>query len=173
MDHFYNSIPGHPNGLPNLYSQIVAYAKRFGCHFVEVGCFRGASAAAMCVEIVNSGKKIKFDCIDIWQDEQDYEFFLKNLDTVKSHFNSIRMPSIEAATLYSDESLDFVCIDASHDYEDIKADINAWLPKIRPGGILAGDDYLFPGVYKAVNEAFPKYRGTSYTWVYRKPPKFL
>lgn len=168
MEHFYRSIVGYPNGLPDLYKRIVSQADS-GFHFVEVGCLRGASAAAMCVEIINSGKNIKFDCVDIWEKDEIYQSFLLNLDKVKSHFNPIRMPSIEAANLYPDESLDFVCIDASHHYEDVKADIIAWLPKIKSGGILAGDDYFLPGVYQAVKEIIPDYHGNSYTWVYAKP----
>ena len=37
-----------------------------------------------------------------------------------------------------------------------KADISAWLPKIKVGGVIAGHDYIgeWPGVKQAVNEAF-------------------
>lgn len=53
----------------------------------------------------------------------------------------MRMPSLEAVINVPDESLDFVFIDAVHLFEYVKADIEAWLPKVRKGGILAGDDY--------------------------------
>ena len=61
-----------------------------------------------------------------------------------------------AAATYPDQSLDFVFLDADHDYESVKADIAAWLPKVKPGGILAGHDYMcgWPGVDRAVAEAF-------------------
>jgi hypothetical protein len=54
-----------------------------------------------------------------------------------------------------------VFIDADHTYEAVKADIAAWLPKVKPDGILAGHDYKhFPsmnfGVIQAVTEAFDK-----------------
>ncbi len=54
-----------------------------------------------------------------------------------------------------DQSLDFVFLDASHTYEDVKNDICLWLPKVRYGGVLAGDDYtdkFSDGVVKAVDE---------------------
>ena len=35
--------------------------------------------------------------------------------------------------------MDFVFIDASHKYADVKDDINHWLPKVRENGMLAGD----------------------------------
>jgi hypothetical protein len=50
---------------------------------------------------------------------------------------------------------DVVYIDASHDYDDVRADIAAWWPLVRAGGLLCGDDYdpvSDPGVVQAVNE---------------------
>jgi hypothetical protein len=57
--------------------------------------------------------------------------------------------------LFGDSSLEWVHLDARHDYESVKADIEAWLPKVKAGGWLTGDDYdeaKWPGVVKAVGE---------------------
>ena len=63
--------------------------------------------------------------------------------------------SINGSEYFKDNSLDFCFIDASHSYEDVKADILAWLPKIRKCGFLFCHDYgLFDGVTKAVDEIF-------------------
>ncbi|MRS02168.1 class I SAM-dependent methyltransferase, partial [bacterium] len=61
---------------------------------------------------------------------------------------------VEAALNYQDGSLDMVFIDAAHDYDNVRADIAAWYPKVRLGGMLAGHDYEenWPGVIQAVNE---------------------
>ena len=47
--------------------------------------------------------------------------------------------------------IDFLYIDASHEFQDVLADIQAWTPHVRPGGIIAGHDFgLFDGVEQAV-----------------------
>ena len=53
-----------------------------------------------------------------------------------------RTTSLEAAARIADASLDFVYLDARHDYEHVMKDLTAWHPKVQPAGILAGHDYL-------------------------------
>ena len=68
--------------------------------------------------------------------------------------------SVEMAAQVKDGTLDLVFIDADHEYESVRDDIAAWAPKVRPGGWLGGHDYWkrggFPGVHRAVDEAFPE-----------------
>ena len=45
-----------------------------------------------------------------------------------------------------DHSLDFVFLDESHEYKDVKDDIEHWLPKVKIGGTLGGDDMNWKGV---------------------------
>lgn len=86
----------------------------------------------------------------------------------------LRKPSVEAAADVPDASLDFVFIDADHTYEGCKADIEAWAPKVKPGGLISGHDFentSFPkfGVTRAVLEAFPHVDlGDNFTWFVRK-----
>jgi Methyltransferase domain len=72
-----------------------------------------------------------------------------------------RMTSREAAARIEPRTLDFVYLDARHDYESVKEDVELWYEKVRPGGILAGHDYLDGvrpqgvfGVKSAVDEFF-------------------
>jgi hypothetical protein len=53
-------------------------------------------------------------------------------------------------------NFDIVFIDGLHDYNAVKTDILAWLPKVKRGGILCGDDYgdIYVGVKQAVDEIF-------------------
>ena len=65
--------------------------------------------------------------------------------------------------------------DAGHEYDDVKNDINNWFYKVKPGGIIAGDDFgtnLFEGLTKAVDEYFYGQVETKEGWVrFRKRPR--
>jgi hypothetical protein len=66
--------------------------------------------------------------------------------------------SVTASRLIGDATVDWVHLDARHDYASLKTDIQAWLPKVKPGGWLSGDDYdeiKWPEVVKAVGELLP------------------
>jgi hypothetical protein len=68
-----------------------------------------------------------------------------------------RLPSAEAAPRFPDAYFDFVYIDGNHYEEYVRADLEAWAPKVRLGGIIAGDDYGLEGwwddgVTRAVDE---------------------
>jgi len=66
--------------------------------------------------------------------------------------------SVASSRLFPDASIDWVHLDARHDYAGVKADISAWLPKLKRGGWLSGDDYdalKWPEVMKAVSDLLP------------------
>ena len=46
------------------------------------------------------------------------------------------------AERYPDEYFDFIYVDARHDFKGVTVDMEAWWPKLRPGGIFAGRDYM-------------------------------
>lgn len=69
----------------------------------------------------------------------------------------VRMGSVEAAKHLLGEHgpvFDFVFIDADHSYEGCRDDIEAYRGLVREGGVLAGHDYHWEGVRRAVDEAF-------------------
>lgn len=191
IEHFYEDVHGWFD-FQNIYKAEVEKAKD-GSWFVEVGAWLGRSTAFMAVEIANSAKKIKFDVVDTWRGNPDemhhfndvlskcngcaYGKFILNMKAggVMKYINAIHAASLEAAEEYEDETLDFVFIDACHAYEYITSDINAWLPKVKYGGILAGHDYNRDSVKKAVHELLDDVSVNGTSWIYRKArfPKFL
>jgi len=150
--------------FPNLYKSAVRNAKD-GDIFVEVGAWKGRSTSCLAVEIANSKKDITLYVVDIWNDQSEpqlYEKFIKNMKPVEEYFIPIKLTSVEASKKFKNNSLDFVFLDASLDYEGYKKDISSWKPKIKKGGLLAGHNYYpedqgyhdwYPGVKQAVNES--------------------
>jgi len=178
MEHFYKTCGENWFNYPEIYSQIVLNAND-NSHFVEVGSWKGMSSVYLAVEIVNSKKNIKFDCIDLWgtvpgeiyaNEKSLYDTFIKNIEPVKDIINPIISLSWEAASRYENNSLDFVWLDAGHEYKDIKKDINAWYPKVKIGGIIAGHDYTTAsGVQTAVGEHFNKdFKQINTSWLHTK-----
>jgi len=186
MEHFFHTIDGWFD-FEDVYRRMVNEAPS-QAYFVEVGAFLGKSTSFMAVEISNSRKDIRFDVVDTWDGSLEhqqgaeherttvlegtlFDNFKRNMKPVAHIIAPVRAPSLEAANRYDDRSLDFVFLDAAHDYENVKADIVAWRPKVKPGGYLGGHDYqlLFPGVMKAVQEEFPQFETSRFTWLVRIP----
>lgn len=169
MEHFYQNIHGWFS-YENIYAEVAQMAED-GDLIVEIGSFKGKSTAFMCVEIANSGKKVQFDCIDPMvpmshyaesakneaDDWADYtvDKFHERLEPVKGLYNLIQKTSAEAAAQYADKSIDFIMIDGDHTYQGVYDDVVAFLPKMKSGGIMTGDDAWDAGVWKAVNDAAP------------------
>lgn len=158
-----------------------SYAKNW--RGVEVGTWFGDTAKMICDAVDAKNSSALLYCVDTWEGSPgDWtsamansvgsdEIFAQFSENCKSYLelgciSPHRLSSLEAAPAMQDGSLDFVFIDANHEYEHVKADIEAWLPKVRPGGVLCGHDYSdgplpggdgevwFPGVKKAVDEKF-------------------
>lgn len=77
--------------------------------------------------------------------KSDFEEAFK-MSAARTEFASDRrclltLPSIAAASRVPNQSLHFVFIDASHDYDSVVSDLRSWELKVRPGGIMSGHDY--------------------------------
>lgn len=66
---------------------------------------------------------------------------LQRLDLYHGRFRLLQGDSRKMARCVDDRSLDFVFVDADHSKEGCLADIDAWLPKVKPGGWIGGHDY--------------------------------
>jgi hypothetical protein len=163
-------------------------AQRFpeGSCFVEVGTYLGRSLCSLGEVVEQSGKTFTVIGVDTCRGsgpeglrEKDYHgaavaegggsfagTLHKNVlacgygDVIQL----IIADSLTASRLFADASIDWVHLDARHDYASVKADIQAWLPKVKLGGWLSGDDYdelKWPEVVKAVGELLPGARALS------------
>lgn len=179
MEHYYDRLIGGAWFL-NAYSRILdALPKVTPSQWVEVGVFHGQSLAWLGVEVLNRGLPVTIHAVDpfygwpgVAQGDVLRASFDANMAPLRPHLDDrLRVwpyPSIEAAKSFADDSLDVVWIDADHSYDAVKADIAAWWPKLKPGGVMGGDDWLMQGVALAVQERF----GLDYSMVagYRNDP---
>lgn len=119
--------------------------------------------------------KIYTDCKKLIFTEKDAELLYNSVyswsqvSTVKNKVKLMRMSSIEASKHFEDNSIDFIHIDGDHTYNAVKVDIKAWLPKLKPGKLLTGDDYQSSEVSSAVNKLLSKIEVIkNKIWIFRK-----
>jgi len=82
----------------------------------------------------------------------------------------IRKPSLQALDDFKDNSLDFVYIDANHDFPNFTNDLHNWSTKVKVGGIVSGHDYAVFS-YKKHNHV--KRALDAYARCYRMQPLFI
>jgi hypothetical protein len=181
MEHYYQTIGEDWFTYPELYKSMV---QRFdNAHFVEVGCWKGRSVCFLAVEVINANKNIKIDCVDLFEHsggqsdispemyDNIYSQLLENIKPVRHIVNPVKGESFLVSKFYPAQSLDFVFIDAAHDYENVLKDIVSWYSRVKNGGVIAGHDYdSSEGVRKAVNEFFGEnnIKKQENCWVYEK-----
>lgn len=130
----------------------------------EVGCFQGDFSKTLSKDW--EGGIISIDYFDDKDFLYTYDLEEKarrNLDGTKCMV--VKGTSLEVASNIVDGSLDWVYIDADHQYKHALEDINAWFPKVRKGGVVSGHDYIKDykvqniefGVWRAVDEFCEKH----------------
>jgi predicted O-methyltransferase YrrM len=109
--------------------------------------------------------------------EANYMILQANMPLMGDRFNFIREDSQVAAAQLEDEAYDFVFIDGGHSMKQVLADLDSWVPKVRPGGLVAGHDANLFSVNFAVT-SWAKAKGipskqvrmvANDGWYWRKP----
>lgn len=121
---------------------------------VEIGTHRGLFA----YEFLCSWQGERLHCVDHWKKDydsmdsagsgdrgQDLLAASALLKFFSDRVRIIRNDSTHYATKIGSGSIDFVYIDGCHQRDAVRADLCAWWPKVKPGGVLAGHDYICPG----------------------------
>lgn len=139
---------------------------------IEIGTFMGRSACAImagqlecggylhCIDTFDGAGTTRHD--EIAQKEQWWlldafvdEIAERGLGNCSSVIGNSHDEMI--ASKFMDHTFDMVFIDACHEYESVRLDLEIWVPKLRVGGLICGHDYheSWPGVVQAVDERFP------------------
>ncbi len=113
----------------------------------EIGVEQGAYSEVLC----RANPELQLLCVDAWTAYPGYRdhvtqskldgFYAATCERLKPYrAQPVRAFSLDAAKNVENRSLDFVYIDASHRFEHVVADLAAWVPKVKTGGIVAGHD---------------------------------
>lgn len=133
--------------------QIVEKINKQDVKLLEVGSWKGLSSSIIAKTIQKNNGTLY--CVDTWKgsetveqqvaesDDHDiFKIFLQNMDHcgLSNSVKTLKMTSFEAADILKDDYFDFIFIDAVHTYDYVNKDIKNFLPKLKNGGIICGDD---------------------------------
>lgn len=191
---------GWPDRLPKQHVHTIKNVSEFtqrsdvalllstGAIGVELGVAEGRFSESL----LKTGRFSHLYSIDMWSGDRghdvvQYKSALQRLLPFRGQSTALRMTFDEAIDLFPNESFDFIYIDAyAHTGEEGGKIFRQWWPKLKPGGIMAGDDYSshWPLVVEAVDRfisdyhlelsvfsftPFPGARSNYPNWIAKKP----
>lgn len=159
------------NGICEFYDRVLGQIPDHG-RVVEVGVWLGRTVIHLAKRIQEDRRSVLVYAVDTFMGadcvtDQMTDFIKLAGGSLLPQFKAnVRAAGVEnivipveraspgAADEFADGSVDLVFLDADHSYKGVKADLAAWRPKVKPGGILAGHDLSdnYPGVRRALEE---------------------
>lgn len=146
--------------LPSLLNELGLNGKG-----AEIGSFKGQFANTLAkswngkLYMVDVWRPLSIDEYDDASNHKDhidaYAEAMNNIRGMEDKAFMLRMKGEEACDIFSDESLDFVYIDANHTYDGVKNDLKDWYPKVKSGGLVMGHDYLPKNFYPEGTKDIP------------------
>lgn len=151
---------------------------------VELGTWQGASAIPVARSIARWGGTLT--CVDTWSGELNEDggsvggkspIMLLSCARaiveagVGANVRLIPAMTVDAAEVWS-EPIDYLYVDADHSEMGVWGDLLAWVPHVKSGGLIVGDDYehpRYPGVKQAWDR-FERHFGLMLTRYQSTPP---
>ncbi len=155
-----------------------------------LGVYMGRDIAYLHTLAENMGKTLDLVGVDLFQDipGKDWGTELDGKTWQEAHGvlppqQEVAMANVPYATLFQMDAYNFlrgsldkwdmIYIDLSHDYDTTHDTITGAIPLLKPGGILAGDDYSDEGTWgvkRAVTELLPDHKVfADWIWHWSKP----
>jgi predicted O-methyltransferase YrrM len=166
IEHFYEKIEGwatygEQGKLLERCLQEIDSSKEI--KIAEIGVYKGRGTALWNTILLNRNIKYDYYAIDHFEGSEEHktsgivpthEEAIQNLHHFAENLSIIKLDSISASKLFKTKSLDIIYIDGSHDYKSVLKDIKAWFSRLKPNGIICGDDFNehWQGVVDAVTE---------------------
>lgn len=144
--------PKMPIEIPNVGRNDLA--KLFGELGFKVGAEIGVLTGLYSEVLCTNNQGVQLFCVDPWAGYPGYSkvpirkrtwgsAYIEAKSRLKPYNTTlVRKTSMRALKYFENESLDFVYIDANHELPYVMDDIIWWSEKVRPGGIVAGHDYI-------------------------------
>ena len=130
---------------------------------LEVGSYAGVSSEVFALHAAN------VLCVDQWlpypeislarliDGERLFDEMVLRVRANGGNVVKFRMESGAAASYFASQVFDLVYIDGAHAHAAVSRDIQMWLPKVKPGGWIAGHDISIRSVERAVYENLGQY----------------
>jgi predicted O-methyltransferase YrrM len=149
------AIPTHMTSQERLALLQAALNLQPGFSIVEIGSYLGASTAFMGYAATSKGGVVH--AIDTWQNESmggeglrdTYAEFHANTQPFAHFIQTHRGRSVDVAKKEAPIACDMLFIDGDHHLDAVIADLQDWLPSLKPGGLLAMHDIDHPDVKQA------------------------
>ena len=133
-----------------------------GAVVAEIGVDRGAFSR----RILDTAAPAQLTLVDVWDSERyhgglfDHVAATFSAEIAAGQVEIHRDLSVAAAGAFADATFDWIYVDTDHSYETTRAELAAYAPKVKPGGVIAGHDYIVGnwtsgyryGVMEAVHE---------------------
>lgn len=141
---------------------------------VDVGCFAGVTTHAFALNYRRVYAVAEWKQCDEFPNGlhlQELEARFHKMHSENGNVEFIRYDLQKAPELFRDQSVDLVYLESEHEHSYVTALIKAWLPKIKPGGYIAGHGLEISDVKRAADDLFgTAYENISYlAYLYRVP----
>ena len=169
MKQTYFNIPGWFN-YSETYDMIVDQIPDDG-KIVEIGSFLGRSTHYLATSLMNANKEqVKIYSVDTFEGSSEHislkiprDFLPKFKENLKFFIGREmvipvqgRSDSQQVLDKFEDESIDYIMVDGAHEHEPVLDDIENWWSKLKPDGVMFGDDFTLAAVKEAVKIMMPK-----------------